>query len=341
MPELSPQGSDDAPLSLTDAATAYANVTTEEEPKGQPETEETEVEAPADEDADLSEDSEETEEGDPEDEGQADEESDEEPESDLGRFVASNGKVKLPDGTVSTVADLIQGNLRDRDYRQKTMEAAEVRKTFEAKSSALTQQEQEIAKQREFNISLLKSIIPPPPDPAMLQTDPMGYMTQKASHDQWVNHLQTLTAEQQRAEQARQAKAVETTSQKAQEEWGKLVERVPDLKDAAKADAFAKDAIKFGASAYGFTEQELMAQLPGDHRLSLVMRDAIRWQKFQANKGKVAKKVEGRPSVQKGGTRLDPTRTKARDSRAAMERLNQTGSLKDGIAALLATEGKG
>ena len=147
--ELGPEGSDDAPLSLSEAANAYAATDAAEEPKGQPEADyDPDVDDEATEDADAlpEEDSEDdTEEGETDDEeGQADEDSDDEPESDQGRYVAKNGKVKLEDGSTVTVDELIKDNLRDRDYRQKTMEAAEIRKSFEAKSSAVKQQEQEL-----------------------------------------------------------------------------------------------------------------------------------------------------------------------------------------------------
>jgi hypothetical protein len=44
-------------------------------------------------------------------------------------YVAPEAKVKLPDGSEATVDDLIKGNLRDRDYRQKTQALATERET--------------------------------------------------------------------------------------------------------------------------------------------------------------------------------------------------------------------
>lgn len=334
---------DDTPLSLADAANAYANVSDEEPDEGQPNADDdgdganADEELPSDDEADG-----EDEEGDPDDEGQANDDEGDEPESEQGRFVSLNGKVTLPDGSVATVADLVQGNLRDRDYRQKTMELAENRKAIQTQSDAFKQQEQEIGTQRDMMVTLLKSIVPPPPDPNMLQTDPMGYMTQKANHDAWVAHLTDLEAQQQQATTASQARSAEDRKQKIDAEWKALVGKAPDLEDKKKLDGFVADLGKFGVT-YGFSVDEIKSRLPSDHRLALVMRDAIRWQKFQANKGKTLPKKDAitRPPVNRGGQRLDPQRTQARAGRAAMERLNTSGSLKDGIAALLATEGKG
>jgi hypothetical protein len=114
---IDPEG--DAPLSVEEAAKAYAGVTDEQAPEdtGQAEADETEEGDTADvEDAELSdEDGEETDEGETDEEGETEDDSADEPESDHGRFVAKNGKVKLEDGSVVTISELIDGNLRQSD----------------------------------------------------------------------------------------------------------------------------------------------------------------------------------------------------------------------------------
>ncbi len=101
-------------LSIEEAATAFVKATSEEAPKAKPE-EEAEQGEQAEDELQASDEDEGESEGEDDPEGQADDEDEQEPESDQGRFVASNGKVKLPDGTVSTVADLIAGNMKERD----------------------------------------------------------------------------------------------------------------------------------------------------------------------------------------------------------------------------------
>lgn len=336
----------DAPLSMSEGIAAFAATQTEHEPEeeaeqGQSEAEEgTEGTEAEDEVSD-----EETEtEGEPEDEGQADEEeTEDEPESEEGRFVASNGKVKLPDGTVATVNDLIQGNLRDRDYRQKTMELAENRKAFEAQSSAFKQREQIVEQQREQLVEIINSIVPPEPDPALLQSDPMGYLSQKAARDQWVAHLQKLDAEKREAAERGQAETAQQRQQKSVQAQEALIEAVPEFKNdptGKKLDAFYADVRDFGKQ-YGFTTEELVNGIGYDHRMALVMRKAIAFDKLQAAKPKVQGKTETRPPVQRGSKRVAPAEQKARQVNAAMERLNSSGKLSDGVAALLALERKG
>lgn len=274
--------------------------------------------------------------GEPGDEDQAEPTEDEdEPETERGRYVAHDGRVRLADGTEATVSDLIAGNLKNADATRKWQEAADLRRTAEAESAAIRASEQKINEQREYLASLIQSIIPQAPDPSLLQTDPLGYMTQKANHEQWGQHLAYLEQEQQRTQTERQASAEKEVAEKRQKEWATALEKLPELKDPQRLEAFGKDTLKYGAE-YGYTPQEL-ANIHHDHRNLVVMKKAIAWDKLQASKATVQKKVEGRPPVQRGGKRLNPSEQRARTANDATNRLKQSGRLDDAVAAYLAT----
>jgi hypothetical protein len=341
-----PKGGDS--LSIDQAAAAFVKATTKEADPGQSEVE-TETASDDTTDEELPEGDEsasEEDDGAAEDEGQADEtEDDEEPDTERGRYVAHNGRVKLPDGSESTVADLIQGNLRDRDYRQKTMESAEVKKTFETRSAALEASQQRADQMIEYNISLVKSVIPPEPDPtkanpASPNYDPAGYQAEEVAYRQWAQHLSYLESQQTQAQQERAKKATETEKETADREWGTLVEKLPHLKDTKRVDPFVADLKKYATETYGFKPEEMKA-IALDHRLALALNDAIKWNKLQASKANVQKKVEGRPPVQKGGKRLNPSESRARAGTDAMNRLKQSGSVEDAAAAYIATRKTG
>lgn len=327
-------------LSLDEAASAYAKATSSEAAgSGQAEDDETEEGDTTDDDLELSGESED--EGEPtDDEGQADDETEDEPDSDQGRFVAANGKVRLPDGTVASVNDLIQGNLRDRDYRQKTMELAEQRRSTESQSSLIKQQEQQLAQQRDYVAALVQSIMPQEPDPSLAQTDPYAYTTQKASFDAWQRHSHYLASEQNAAHQRANEEAQKARTDKHKTEWDALIAKAPALKDETRLNGFVKD-LKSHGPEYGFSVEEMSEALAMDHRNALVMRDAIAWRKLQASKPKAQSKVEGRPPVQKSGKRLTPDAQKARSQTVAMDRLSQSGSVNDAVAAYLALSKKG
>jgi hypothetical protein len=333
-------GGEPKSLSLEEAAAAFT-ASQAKEPQGQPDPED-EVEADL-ETNDAPADEADAEEVDSETDGQAEDEKDAEQESDQGRFVASNGKVKLPDGTVSTVADLIQGNLRDRDYRQKTMEAAEVRKAAEAQSAAIKASEQQLNERFQYVERLLQSMAPQPPDETLAQTSPFEWTVQHANYVQaakaYQAHLDYIQGELSKASTTAKSKAEADQKAKVEREEAALYEKLPALRDPAKLTAFANDIKTFGQQTYGFSPQEI-AQVAMDHRQAIVMRDAIAWRKLQASKPGVTKKVEGRPAIQRGGKRQTPQEQRARTASDAMNRLKESGSEADAVAAYLATRSR-
>lgn len=332
MPPIdNPSGTDDtSPLTLSEAAAAYADLSKVEEPadSGHAEAEQDEQGLEADDTSELDDET-----GETDDEGQAEDEP-ELPES--PQYVADDAKVKLADGTEITVAELKNGTLRLQDYRRKTEELATERKAFAEKSQSFQQLEQQMTGDREFMVALLQSIMPQKPDPSMFAVDPLGYGEQKAYYDARKEQFDYLISQTQQADARKQADETERLNTLRSAEWEATLEKMPELKDGTRLNSFVREIQQHGA-AYEFTPQEI-AQVGLDHRQVLVLRDAIAWRKLQASKSKAAAKVEGRPPVQRGGTRPTPQMQAARDSRAAMDRLRQTGSIKDGVAALLALE---
>src|SRR6185369_8912816 len=102
--------------------------------------------------------------------------------------------------------------------------------------------------------------------------------------------------------------------------------------DAKRVDTFVGDLRKYATDTYGFKPEEMKA-IALDHRLALALNDAIKWNKLQASKANVQKKVEGRPPVQKGGKRLNPAESQARRATDAIARAQQSGRLEDVAAA--------
>lgn len=272
------------------------------------------------------------------------EDGEDEPESEQGRFVADNARVKLPDGTFTTVAELKQGSLRNADYTRKTQEVSEQRKAVETQSERLTASEKRSEEMTAYNIALIKSIIPPEPDPTKADPrhanyDPAGYQADQVAYSEWAKHLAYLEGQQTAAQKERASKATETEKETADREWATLTEKLPHLKDSKRVDQFVAD-IKKAGEFLGYTPAE-MKVVALDHRHALALDIVNKWNKLQASKATVAKKVEGRPPVQKGGKRLNPSEVRARASTDAMSRLKETGSEADAAAAYLANRKTG
>jgi hypothetical protein len=328
-------------LSIEQAASAFVKATSEEAPKAKPD-EEVEQGEEADDELQASSEDEGESEGEDDPEGQADDEDDQEPESDHGRFVASNGKVRLPDGSVSTVSDLIAGNMKERDYRQKTMELAPQRRALEEQSSSVKALEQQVNEQREYLSGLLESLTPQPPDPNLQldpTADPVGYLSYMKEKDQYDRFVQHANYIQQQMGMTRQQAELETQKkrqEKANEEWGILQEKLPAVRDQAKLKALADD-IQSAGQAAGYSRQELAEAVPYDHRMSIVLQKAAKWDRLQASKPKVTEKVQGRPPVQRSGKQLSSDTKRAQRATDAVSRLKETGTVEDAARAYLAS----
>ena len=120
---------------------------------------------------------------------------------------------------------------------------------------------------------------------------------------------------------------------------GRLTEKLPHLKDEKRLRAFVEDTQKYGAQ-YGFSPEEIAAA-GIDHRQLVVLEKAIRWDRLEAQKARVATRIEGRPPVKTSGKRLSSEARRSREASGAMERLKSTGRLDDAVRALIATTPKG
>lgn len=332
-------------LSIEQAASRYAQTLAPEAVTEEvDQAEDVEIEESAETDDELQasgEEESEDVEGDPDLEDQAEDgEGEDEQESEGGRFVGDNAKVRLADGTVITIADLKSGSLRNADYTRKTQEVAEQRRALETQSQAFEASQKELAQQREYVSQLLQSLTPQAPDPALLSTDPLKYMQDKANFEAYQQHEQYLKGLSEADKTKAKEKADADRQTRINTEWGQLMGKAPDLNDKAKFTVFEADLFKFGGE-YGFSRDELVAQVPMDHRMALVLKDAIAYRKLKAAQPKVARKVENRPPVVKGGKRLSPQAQKARQSSDAFSRLKKTGTVEDATAAYLASLNRG
>lgn len=243
--------------------------------------------------------------------------------------------IRLRDGTEVTLDDVEEwrkGNLRDADYRRKTMEIAATRKELETRLSDVQQRSQFFDENVTFAIALAQAHLPQPPDQSLLHSDPIGYLEQRAAYETGIEQLQQLLAAKQYAEQNAQAEQFAQLREMLTGETGRLVAAMPELKEPAKARQFSADLTK-SIERYGFNAQEL-AQV-ADHRLILLAKDAMAYQRIMANRSKAQAKANGATPMQVPGRRPGPNEAKARMSKEKWENLRRDGSLESGAAVLL------
>jgi hypothetical protein len=278
-------------------------------------------------------------------EGEPDEEESEEDEGgDADDELADDAKVQLDDGSVITIAELKKGHLRQADYTKKTQALAAERRTVEKAAAVSKERGGQVDQHAEYLSNVLLALLPPAPDralgdPRSPHYDPAKFQALQAQHRQWSGHLNQIAQQRQRSEQQRQAETGTERSTRLEGEMGRLTEKLPHLKDEKRLRAFVEDTQKYGAQ-YGFSPEEI-AGAGIDHRQLVVLEKAIRWDRLEAQKARVATRIEGRPPVKTSGKRLSSEARRAREASGAMERLKSTGRLDDAVRALIATTPKG
>jgi hypothetical protein len=274
-----------------------------------------------------------------EDVGEADaedEDGSEEPEIKGGRFAPDTAKVTLDDGTVITVADLKRNNLFQRDYTKKTTELKAKETEVETLKSEVSQQAQSLDQFREYAAWYAEQFLPKQPEPFKGNriNDPMGYLEWSQKNDEWQAHVQAYNAFQQQGQIAQQQKQGETQKQVAQRlerERDALLKAMPVLKDPVKGKQ-TWDAIVAGAqNEYGISAEEV--NTVGDHRMLVALRDALAYRRIKAQAPKVQAQVAAKPAM-KPGKRSAPQAAVSKERQVRSERLRNSGSFEDGVAAL-------
>jgi hypothetical protein len=251
-----------------------------------------------------------------------------------GQFAAHTAKVKLADGRVTTVAELVGGSMMLGDYRTKTAEVARERQAVQAKAKDLESLATELNQARETVAVLARLLQPEEPDETLLaQGDFATYELQKRAKDTRLAAINYLMAEHQKHVDRQKADSETKTKEKRQQEAQALRSRIPAFFDQqgrptkAYGD-FWQAAVKAG-EFYGYSADELNAMV--DHRQYLVLRDALAYRRIKAAEKKPTNQQQGatkRP-VMRGGRPSGNPQQQALD--AARARFNKEPSLRNAV----------
>lgn len=241
--------------------------------------------------------------------------------------------VRLPDGTTTTVQELINGNLRHADYTRKRMEAAETEKAVIAEQTRLREVEQTIANERQQMAMVLQQFMPQQPDISMLETDPIGYQQAKAYYDQATQALQHTFQAQQQHQQATAAEQARAHEAFIQNEVERFKELNAEFSDPEAFGNFQREAVRT-LHDHGFTKEEISSV--SDHRMLQVIRDAMAYRKLQAQAPKAKQKVEGKPPVMRQKRKSSNANTSKIEKRiSAAQRTGDATSVSDILGELL------
>lgn len=261
-------------------------------------------------------------------------EADETPET--GQFVGSTGKVRMPDGSFLSVAELVKGHMFQSDYSRKTEAVSVQAKAAEARLKAAQDLETSLTEQREMVIHFLSSVQPQPPDPALAKDDPLKWIEANAAYqDQQQRWAQWVTGFKTNGTKQREAMNAEITARNGElekVEYEKFREKVPIFKNPVKAKQ-ASEAIKKELTGpyFGYKPEETDHII--DHRFGLLAFHAVR-DILTHSKAKAAIETgKQTPSVQKPGQRVQQANQVSARIIQLQKQADKTGAIED-FAAL-------
>lgn len=261
-----------------------------------------------DDDSDDSDDSDDDEDEDEDDGEDADE--DEDDDDDFETVTVNGEEVKV------TLDELKKGYSRTADYTRKTQELATQRKAVEADAVAMREAREQYAQHLKVAAALVAKMVPEEVDlEALKESDPAKFAVEFAKRQDAQQKLAILKAENDKILAEQQAELEKAHGEWVEEQKAALLKALPEWSDKKIAQKEKRAMWQTAQEAYGFTEDEL--KQVGDHRLMILLRDAMRYRNA-ATKGKKIAKEGG---SKKTGKVLTPGSADRRTGRSKSKRV--------------------
>ena len=218
---------------------------------------------------------------------------------------------------------------RDRAFIQKTQELAEHRSVTDGERETYARSLNQLLMltvpelQRFQNIDWQRLSVESPSD----------YVRLQEQRNQLRQRVDALQGEESRLQQLRGANEARRRDEILAAEKQRLVEKVPEFRDPAKAQKLATDLTTHLAS-YGYGADEVAQAI--DHRAILVAQDAMRWRQHVAARAAAEGKrtTAQAPTMQSPGTQAARSASAERRFAEKMSRLSETGSARDAASIL-------
>lgn len=226
-----------------------------------------------------------------------------------------------------TLREALDGGLRQSDYSRKTAELAERRKAFEEHEQAVTQARAEYTTKLEKLEAAIEAVQLPKELSKeewdkLRRENPSEYAARKADVADTKEKLQAIAAEKERETEKGQAEIAEKYQEYLANERTELLKALPEWKNDATATK-EQAALVQEAKGRGFSDDELA--LVDNHRIILLLRDAMLYRQLQGKKPLVRKKAKGAPVLKPGAAKRP--KAKVGKAQSARKRLKETGSV--------------
>ena len=228
-----------------------------------------------------------------------------------------------------TLDELKSGYSRDADYRRKTEELSLQRQQFQ--SEAEKQRQDYSNKLNELNqlMSLaqnqLNAEIASADLERLYEEDP----TEALRLERKLKQKQEKFAEAVNKTRAEQQKQLQEIVQLQQKE---LTTKLPEFSDPEKATQL-KSQMRSYLNSYGFQDQEI-SQIY-DHRIVMLVNDAMKYRNMQKLKPNLASKIEKPGKVLTSGIKKDKSDVAFEKRKEKLNRLRKSGHIKDATNVFL------
>jgi len=224
-----------------------------------------------------------------------------------------------------TQDELLNGYSRQQDYTRKTQELANQRKTIEQQAQELQQRDAIYAQLLpKMEAQLQGELVNEPDWDSLYNDDPIAFVREKQIWDEKKEKLKAAQAEQQRLQQESYAQQQQLIAQQVQEGQQKILEIIPEWKNAEVAQKEKLAIRDYGINVLGYLPQEMDAIY--DYRALLGLRNAwLNSKTVEATKKKPTQKAPAR--VARPGT---TTRKKSvAPAKRAKQVLAKSGKVQD------------
>lgn len=222
--------------------------------------------------------------------------------------------------------ELINGYQRQADYSRKTEELSIERKQQEDQLS----RERETVQSQMGNLMQLEQSLRSQLDAEMQSID---FDKMYEEDPVQASRLQYQMQKRQKDLEAAQQKIMSTQQQEyskyVAEQEKQMFLKMPEMKDPAKASV-VKNNMKEYLADQGYQAQEIAGLT--DHRMLLVLKDAMAYRKLVKSKPALSKKVADAPRVVKPGMAKTKNEKLQIAKNERVKRLKKSGSLRDAAA---------
>tara|TARA_R100000541_G_scaffold12878_1_gene21467 strand:- start:3429 stop:4427 length:999 start_codon:yes stop_codon:yes gene_type:complete len=193
-----------------------------------------------------------------------------------------------------TQDELINGYSRQQDYTRKTQELANQRKTIEQQAQELSQRDAIYAQLLpKLEAQLQGELVNEPDWDSLYNDDPIAFVREKQLWDDKKEKFKAAEAEQQRLQQESYAQQQQVIAQQVQQGQQKILEIIPEWKNAEVAQKEKLAIRDYGVNVLGYAPQEMDAIY--DYRALLGLRNAwLNSKTVEATKKKPTQKAPAR-----------------------------------------------